>query len=389
MRYTKLLLFIAIVAILLNSCVEEPPRAPAKGDTTRTILVYMIATNSLGSYEFDLKDIDEMSRAVATQDLNNCRLLVYYVSYGALPTLFEIKKSDGKAIKNMLKEYTEVIPSTTKERMSEVINDVVKFAPAKDYGLVLWSHASGWARTLSARNRLMSIHGDNPFYLTRDFGEDRGNQMPLDELATALPNNMFSFIYADVCYMGGVEVAYQLRNKTKFFVASPTLLPADGMPYDKNIPAFCENEPNLEKACRNTYEYYNALPGYSRTVTISLTDCSKLTDLAKTCREIYTVIDPIIDISSIQKYAILNDGKCIFFDFGQYTTMIAPTEKATEFKSKLESAVIYKAATPSIFGEFIIDPNKFSGLSTYILGTSNATNEAYYKTLDWYLAVYK
>ncbi|MEG0560120.1 MAG: clostripain-related cysteine peptidase [Muribaculaceae bacterium] len=378
-----------LVAILFSSCADEPSSTPTT--TTRTILVYMIATNSLGSYGCDNDDIAEMDKAVKGNGLNNCRLLVYRTTFDAAPVLFEILKSNGVAKHTTLKEYSKDIKSTTKERMSEVINDMLSFAKADDYGLVLWSHASGWARTLSSNsNKIYRYNANNKEYLARDFGQDGdfSAQMPIDVLASSLPDKKFSFIYADACYMGGVEVAYQLRNKTKYFVGSPSLLPAPGMPYDKNIPAFCENTPNMLKACKNTYDFYNAQSGIAKTLTISLVDCSKLEPLAGVCRDIHSSAIEITDISNIQNYIASVDAHCIYFDFGQYTSMLASAEQNTIFKSKLNDAVIYKATTGNIFGKLYIDSNKFSGLSTYILSTANKYNEDYYKTLDWYLDVY-
>ena len=36
----------------------------------------------------------------------------------------------------------------------------------------------------------------------------------------------------------------------------------------------------------------------------------------------------------------------------------------------------------------MIDQENFSGLSTYVLGTSPGVNDNYYRTLDWFHAVY-
>lgn len=369
------------------SCVNEPEIITKK---KRTVLVYMIASNSLGINNYDAKDIKEMETGMSKYTKNDCRLLVYYVPYNADPYLFEIVKNKNQVSRKIKKTYSRDIKSTTSQRMGEVINDLAKLAPADDYGLVLWSHSDGWARSLgqgrSRNHMIQSAANSGAYFLTRDFGEDSGSTMPVDELADVIPAGMFSFIYTDACYMGSIEIAYQLRNKTKYFIGSCALLPADGMPYDKNIPHFFEDEPNLTNACIETFDYYNNQSGAYRTNTISLIDCTKLNELAIICRRIHEN-EKSADISSIQQYTY-DIPQNIYFDFKQYTSQISSPELIPEFENIIKEVVLYKAATPYIFGTLAIDPQKFSGVSTYILGRGNTLNENYYKTLDWYNDVY-
>ncbi len=51
--------------------------------------------------------------------------------------------------------------------------------------------------------------------------------------------------------------------------------------------------------------------------------------------------------------------------------------------------LIDKMATPAIFNRFLIDPAHFSGLSTYIRGTSPGVNEQYYENLAWAQALWE
>lgn len=386
-KILTLTIFLVLSSFIFLSCVNEPEIITKK---KRTVLVYMIASNSLGINNYDAKDIKEMETGMSKYTKNDCRLLVYYVPYNADPYLFEIVKNKNQVSRKIKKTYSRDIKSTTSQRMGEVINDLAKLAPADDYGLVLWSHSDGWARSLgqgrSRNHMIQSAANSGTYFLTRDFGEDSGSTMPVDELADVIPAGMFSFIYTDACYMGSIEIAYQLRNKTKYFIGSCALLPADGMPYDKNIPHFFEDEPNLTNACIETFDYYNNQSGAYRTNTISLIDCTKLNELAVICRRIHDN-EKSVDISSIQPYTY-DIPQNIYFDFKQYTSQISSPELIPEFENIIKDVVLYKASTPYIFGTLAIDPQKFSGVSTYILGRGNTLNENYYKTLDWYNDVY-
>lgn len=367
-----------IIASAMTSC-SKSNEPPTPNSCKRTVLVYMIATNNLGSQNFDGLDIAEMERAMAAYTDGDCRLLVYRAVYNDSPKLYEIKNNgSGASVTEVLKEYpTRLRASVTKSRMSEVFNDALRYAPANDYGLVLWSHSDGWARTLTGTKAAV-----------RDFGEDSGAKMPIDSLADAIPSHMFSFIYTDACHMGGIEVAYQLRNKTTFFIGSPTETPAYGMPYDENVPCFFEDKADLQQACENTYNSYNRMSGIYKSITISLIDCRKLNGLASVCKEIHTSPKSITSLAGFQYYN--QNAPRFFYDFKQYTDSIAPNAAlASQFDAALSEAVIYKACTSSIFNTLNIGSDKFSGLSTYIMGTSPGSNEEYYLTLDWYKYVIK
>lgn len=369
MRIFTLLFALWAILALCSSCNNEKdePEVIAK----RTVVVYMVATNSMSGQ--DNTDIAEMKAALSNYYRGDCRLILYRVSYNQAPQLLELSCKNDMVSTVTLKTYgDEQSASVTKQRFSEVMADVKAFAPSVDYGLVLWSHAAGWA------NSLPKGVGVRPRY----FGIDYNETMPIDSLAEAIPADMFSFIYADACYMGGIEVAYQLRNKTRYFVGSPAEIPYDGMPYDVTIPLFFEDNVSLPKICDKVYEYYrNTTSG----VALSIVDCAKLDALAAVCRDIHSTAKELESVADLQYYnrAPITSVR-LFYDFGQYTRMISDDDSLVEkFKVALDDAVIYKISTPTVFG-ITINADTFSGLSTSIYGTNSADNDAYYEKLDWY-----
>lgn len=374
MRIFTLLFALWAILALCSSCNNEKdePEVIAK----RTVVVYMVATNSMSGQ--DNTDIAEMKAALSNYYRGDCRLILYRVSYNQAPQLLELSCKNDMVSTVTLKTYgDEPSASVTKQRFSEVMADVKAFAPSVDYGLVLWSHAAGWA------NSLPKSVGVRPRY----FGIDYNETMPIDSLAEAIPADMFSFIYADACYMGGIEVAYQLRNKTRYFVGSPAEIPYDGMPYDVTIPLFFEDNVSLPKICDKVYEYYrNTTSG----VALSIVDCAKLDALAAVCRDIHSTAKELESVADLQYYnrAPITSVR-LFYDFGQYTRMISDDDSLVEkFKVALDDAVIYKISTPTVFG-ITINADTFSGLSTSIYGTNSADNDAYYEKLDWYRDVIK
>ncbi len=367
-----------LIVLILSSCEEH---APSPEKSTRTILVYAIATNTLNGYDDD--DIYEMSEAIATCDINNCRLLIYRVSYNnRTPKLMELHRDkNGKVVTTIHKTYDSTQKlSVSTQRFAQVLSDVRTVAPAREYGLILWSHSNGWAETKSGN--ISNISNRQPKY----FGDDYGASMPIDSLSMAIPDNMFNFIWTDACYMGSIEIAYELRNDTKYFIGSPTEILSYGMPYDQNIPCFFENTADLKSACQNMFNFYDRLQGEYRSATISLIDCSKLNKIANLCLET-NIKNKQISTSDLLCYN--SSSNRFYFDFLQTYSKIATDEQYSKLQQALNQAVIYKAATPKILNTITIKPESFSGLSTYVMGSANSRNEKAYKALKWYKFLYE
>ncbi len=373
MRYWRNILT-AIVAVAIVAMTSGCSSSdPDKDKSVRTVLVYMIATNTLGSSGFDKLDLAEMDSYVKENGLSECKLVVYHASYDGDPQLFSIEREGGNVVHKVLATYADSRYSTNPERMREVIDDVRELAPSYEYGLILWGHGTGWALSLKDKSAL------------RSFGPDYGKYMPVDELVSALPDDMFEFIYADICYFGSVEIAYQLRNKTNQFVGSASSYPASGMPYDVNLAYLLGFNARVPMAALSTFLHYEGMTGENRSITISLVDCTKLEALADVCKRI-NALGTEVTPDGIQQYVLPSDGFNIYFDFAQYYRAKAAGNEAllAEFDKALNEAVVYKGATDRIFDRITIDQEHFSGLSTYILGTASEANEAYYATLDWY-----
>ena len=141
-----------LLAILAGCSGDEPAPGPEPAPgSPRTLLVYMIANNNLGyPYEwaqYDLRDIAEMEQAAAAGALGDSRLIVFrhaYIAPGKSEMkLLEVTRSGTRE----LLAYSGLPSSASEETMRRVIADTKAIAPADSYGLVLWSHASGWLNT--------------------------------------------------------------------------------------------------------------------------------------------------------------------------------------------------------------------------------------------------
>ena len=137
MKIINITLLLIAMCLAMTACQSDEPDQPAKV-AKRTVLVYMVASNSLGSNERDQLDLNEMDNAIEREGLNGCRWLVYRVGpEGGQPELFELKEGKrGKVVHETLEAYdTTRGASVTASRMSQVIADAELHAPAQDYGL--------------------------------------------------------------------------------------------------------------------------------------------------------------------------------------------------------------------------------------------------------------
>ena len=116
--------------------------------------------------------------------------------------------------------------SASPATFARVLREVADEYPADSYGLIFFSHASGWlpAGTLQnpqkQRKRSRSIGVD-------DGGTGRA-EMEIAEFAAAIPDGMFDFIVFETCLTAGVEVAYELRGKSDYMLASAAEIVSPG-----------------------------------------------------------------------------------------------------------------------------------------------------------------
>jgi hypothetical protein len=339
----------------------------------------MAANNNMGSYSQDRIDIAEMRRAALPQ---GARLLVWRAPYNStVHSLLEVRSDTVMT----LKTYNATVDgrnSVSPERLKQVIADVKELAPTSDMGLVFWSHSSGWMQRTSRTSEVKR----------RGFGLESGEIMSITDLADALKGNHFSFIWFDSCFMGTVEVMYQLRHVADYIVASPTETPWDGMPYHLTLPLlFAADAPDLRGAIDVTYDYdMNTLTDDKCPVTLTLTDCSQLDALADATADVYASANPLPDDFDPQLFARPTDFKSettpypyIFFDFDQYVETIASSDALlAQWRTAFGNAVLYEVHSPMIWDTLPI--NRCCGLTTFAPSVANYDLSAYgYDELEW------
>jgi len=377
-KYLQLLISALVIAVFASCSDSNPTDEPQEPTgTTRTLLVYMVAGNDLGSSGLDDDDIKEMMQAAKKGDFGNSRLLVYHAPYNGEVQLKEVKP-DGSI--SVLQSYGTVSgESVTIARMQQVIADMKKHAPARDYGLVLWSHASGW----------IADGVQEPSAKHRSYGQDRGRKMNVTSLASALDGAGFSFIYFDCCFMGAVEVMYEMRNVAKTAVVSAAEVALPGMPYHLSLEPLMSEDAGLVEAARRTYEYYEGQSTqYDRSCTIAVVDLTAMAGLASATRAVYAAAPaPVPDGYEKKRFCNRSPYKNYYFDFADYVDALTAGNPAAQsaWHAAFDKAVIYKAQTA--YFQSNVNLSVHCGLSTYIFDDADGTTQSGYNSSSWYADV--
>ena len=387
----KLILNACLVITILPflvSCSDSIPYSD------RTVLVYLIAENSLSTNAYS--NLNDMVKGVE-KGIGSGSLVCYFDPIDAPPSLIQITPKGKKTIK----EYNEQ-NSSSPEVMRSVIEEVRSKFPSSSYGFVLWSHGTGWMPAPISTSRKMSVFSTAPYSplvkrpaaTTRDFGQNGNNWMDLSDLQNGIPDKVFDFIMFDACYMSQIEVAYALKDKTPYIIASPTEVLATGFPYAEIIDNMFVSNLDLKGVCKEYFDYYNNQTGFYKSATIALIKTEKLQELSELTKTIYMPRLAEIEsfnVSQLQHYD--RNYMHTMFDFDQFVRLLAP-EQAMQFTNLLNDIIVYKAATPIFLGGdsgggFTIDLNNFSAISTYVpISSYSLLNQSYYLQ-DWYRAVYE
>lgn len=371
-------LFCALaMALTLFSCKKAETEEIVVVKRPKTVLLYMVANNNL-SYDAE-NSISRLQNGYIPAEEGN--LLVYKHCAGMDPVLLHIKRGEeGTVVADTAYRFPPRV-SATKSALTQALNVTKALFPADSYGLILWSHGTGWIPPLASSSSAAQEQrsGSCP---ERTFGLDGKVELEIRDLAQAIPYKL-SFMLMDACFMGGIETAYEVKDSVDCYIGSPAEILTESFPYHKIMQHIFKTTPDYAAVCKEYYDYYNAKSGAERSATVALMDCSKLAEVAEVAKRVFDQYGESIaslDLSLLQPYFRGSSSK-YFYDLKDLVDAIADASLSAEFAAALERAVPYKASTP-YFIELPI--RSFCGVSTYVPGNPADTKLAdYYKQYKW------
>lgn len=387
---TSLIIIISLLTVLLAGCKHsksEPEPEPQPVNPDGVTIVYAINKSSLsGNF---MQDTAEMKAAMVSVDMSRQRLLVYLTESASKTALYELQQIGKKKVLTWrkVKEYDRQQTSTAPAVMKQVISDALSVYPDAEHTLVFWGHGSAWTPGFSDHE----TRADAPaqYSYGGEYGKNNEWQWTeITDIANAIPDGAFRTIWFDCCYMSSIEVAYQLRHKTDMYVAYPTEVWEYGLNYDGVLPFIMRENQDLTGAAAKFYSYYN---DKNDAVTVSVMDMSKIEAVAEATRALMQQNpDEIGKVTGVSNYR--RGGTYGYYDMMQLLKLKDQGELWQSVQDSMNRFVIYHAESSKDFNNRQWVQTPLCGVSMHSLGEydqKEVDHEPFYRTLDWYKAVYE
>ncbi len=395
-------------AIVSLTCGEAETELHITQDMSQQVLVaYYMGSNNLSQMLLD--NMEQMESAIAEGALGgHGRVLVFLDRYNGA-ALYELIDKGGSCSRTMLKNY-ETIDCTDPEVMSMVLADVEALAPAHHYGFVFGGHGTGWVHKELKMSDMNSFgdwvrkqgvgHGVEHSELwlksyaegdwkTRAVGYDGSQAMNVEQLVEGLAELKPDFVLFDACLMGGVEVAWELREVSRYLIASPIEIMIQGFPYTAITKQLFSDWNDLSALCKLFIDHYSqaVMPN----AAISLVDLSKLDNLADATADVLASARKVerewmSSVDSLQYYEGLVNH--VYYDLGECVERVATDSVALgRFRTALDEVVLWEGHTEYGYsdynrGEFLL--RSCSGLSVYVSRPERYPKfHTYYNKTGW------
>ena len=381
-----------ILVLALAACGnhDEPDTPKPMDANSRTVLVYIVADNSLGSSDFVNNDINEMIEGYKSLQVDaSIHNLLIYVDDRKVnkPTIYKLVKNDktGTVTKEVVYTYLSENNSADPTVIKDVAQRVYDAYPANSYGFVYWSHGEGWVPyPLLSR----SIVPKGGAYEMRWIGVD-GTRTNITELADVFEQlkKHLSFILFDACSMFSVETAYDLRNVTDYVIGSPGETPGPGGPYDELVPLMFAKSNVGEAVAKAFYDAYARIYDENATCTnsywtggvaIGAIKSSALGSLASATKTALSSVgaydldelrNKVLDFDT--RNDLYKDSYIGYFDMYGMMEQLLSNKEMSEWVKAYNAAQPYFMATPKIYSMFVNSGGLFSineakGITHYI-----------------------
>ena len=351
---------------------------------SQTLIVYLGGDNDL-SFETEEKLSAIQRFASQSQDVKSGRvsILIYQDVLSSLGSPRLLQARHGTAQPQVLATYTAE-NSASPQVFHRVLQDCMRHAPTDNYGLIVFSHASGWLPKATLINPLSNTA------TSRSLITDGTAEMDIKDFANSIPDAMFDFIIFEACFMAGVEIAYELKNKTRYIVGSSAEILSPGFTdvYPKLLAQLCDTSASTQHRLTNLaktyFDHYDSQNGQTRSATISVIKTEGLDKLAQAVKTMLPYQNANTQI--VQHFD--RNTHHLFFDLEDYVQQAKnpPTE---DIRQILGEIVVYQQATPTFmpqYGGFTI--NRHCGLTTYIEQKEFPYLNQQYANLKWAQAIH-
>ena len=337
-------------------------------------------------------------------------LLIFTDQTNRRPCLMRIKETldaDGFYAIDTLHIYEEK-NSADAAVLNEVIRTMVNEYPADCYGMIFFSHSSGWF----PEGMLNS-----PRSLVIDKGEGVSREMSYENFAAAIPDNQFDFMIFEACFMADAISMYELRNKSKYILASSAEIVSPGFyyVYKDQIMRLFDTKNTIETIVTDFGKAYTdiiqSIPENNVfcSTTLGLIKLSEMDQLAATVKAALHGVnmdESTLNVDSIQRFDRPNKlityspRKSRYFDLGHVVENLASPVQYAAFLAQMNKTVVWKENTKRfLLGDYSINQPYYSeydgffikrhcGLTTYIERDVYPNLNLAFRKSAWYKAIY-
>lgn len=388
-RFGLHIIILYIGVLLLGSCrdslpLPEEPDPAIRTEAERTVIVYMLADNSLaGSVRQDTTEMVQ-AKDLIPADVN---FILFLDDKLNKPAIYELSAAGGM---QLWKQYDEELCCTDSLTMFQILHGIEHFFPARHYGLTLWSHATGWTPRRKTFGKDETLGASTT-------AEPEMEIPILHDVLAQLPR--FDYIFFDACFMACIEVAYQLRDVADFMVSSPAEIPGPGAPYDKVMEALCKGD---AKGIVSAYD--SAYPGrysnfYYSGVLLSCIDLQKVEALAQATGPLlvpYYMNRTEQPGTEFQAYCTYLTKYTHFYDMRTTMHRLLPASDYEAWMKAFDEAVPLRtlSSTNRWFANYctdatVHDPDNYGGVSMFV---PRSVYDAYgwndkFRETAWYKAI--
>ena len=306
-----------------------------------TVMVFLNAKNNLESY--GLKDVNEMEMVGSSDKVNIVvefgRIKGYSSADGnwtGCRTYYIQKDNNTNSVTSPILKETPKCDMGSWEYMVDFVKWTKERYPAKKYVLVVWNHGSGWNKG-----------GDISLLLNEkgiSYDDETHNHITTAQLRMALDKIGGVDIFAmDACLMQMIEVAYEIKDYTKYVVASEETEPADGYTYNTWLDPLIKN-PKADAKTVSIYmvdSYTDHYQSIGKGSTQSSIYAPSLEKLAKLIDEFIDALIASNDIATA-KNARTNAQRFYYSsnkDLYHFVKLVADSTQVNDVKIKAQALI--------------------------------------------------
>ncbi len=368
-----------------SSCtkVEDEARPTERKAAT---LIYMVADNNLDYHA--VQNINAMEQGLYEHEGEGATIYVYIdrAKGKGNSLLYKILPDTSSLIRSKIEFAYPEMDSADPSVLRRILNDVGTLAAGRNErlrGLILWSHGSAW---LPKGNRLSSSRGEiqGTSVRSKSFGvdSDADTEMGILGLSDALSGQHFDFLIFDACFMGSIEVAYELRSCADYIIASPTEVLASGFPYRELVPLLRVKEVDYQAICDKYLAHYQSYNGILNSASVCLVRTAGLTGFAQ---KLGARLDTATLERALRSSVQYEVGRSkVLFDINALVNAIEDEGERDTLRQRISEIIIHYRHTDRFLGKIPLVAT--GGLSIFIPNGSfddETIEYQQYRNLSW------